>query len=87
MEDAAAPATPVGNGRLFTVLAGKGGVGKTVVATNLAVALARGDSQRVALLDLSLQFGDVAALLNIHSPRTIADLAAHDAVADREVVR
>lgn len=84
---AAAPATPVGSGRLFTVLAGKGGVGKTVVATNLAVALARGDSQRVALLDLSLQFGDVAALLNIHSPRTIADLAAHDAVADREVVQ
>ena len=73
-------------GRLFTVLAGKGGVGKTVLATNLAVALA-GHSQRVALVDLSLQFGDVAALLNVQTQRTIADLAAHDAVADHEVVQ
>lgn len=78
---------PAGAGQLFTVLAGKGGVGKTVVATNLAVALARKEGQRVALLDLSLQFGDVAALLDIHAQRTIADLAAHDAVADREVVQ
>ena len=73
-------------GRLFTVLAGKGGVGKTVLATNLAVALA-GHAQRVALVDLSLQFGDVAAMLDVQSQRTIADLAAHDAVADHEVVQ
>ena len=86
---AAAPVSPrVGSGRLFSVLAGKGGVGKTIIATNLALALARGaEGQRVALLDLSLQFGDVAALLDIHSPRTIADLAANDAIADREVVQ
>ena len=73
-------------GRLFTVLAGKGGVGKTVVATNLAVTLAA-RSQRVALVDLSLQFGDVAALLDVRSQQTIADLAAHNAVADHEVVQ
>jgi pilus assembly protein CpaE len=84
---AASRPSPAGGGQLFTVLAGKGGVGKTVVATNLAVALARKEGRRVALLDLSLQFGDVAALLDIHAQRTIADLAAHDAVADREVVQ
>ncbi|MBV8194992.1 MAG: response regulator [Candidatus Dormibacteraeota bacterium] len=83
----AAAEAPPPEGRLFTVLSGKGGVGKTVVATNLAVALAGRADQRVALVDLSLQFGDVAALLDVKAQRTIADLAAHDAVADREVVQ
>lgn len=78
--------TPAPHGRLVTVVAGKGGVGKTVVATNLAVALAATRAGRVALVDLSLQFGDVAALLDVTAQRTIADLAAHDAVADTEVV-
>lgn len=79
--------SPSVGGRLFTVLAGKGGVGKTVLATNIAVALAARAQQRVAIVDLSLQFGDVAAMLDITAQRTIADLAAHDAVADTEVVQ
>jgi pilus assembly protein CpaE len=41
---------------------------------------------RVALLDCSLQFGDIGILLNISSERTIADLAANNAVADHDVV-
>ncbi|MFN2581870.1 MAG: response regulator [Candidatus Dormibacteria bacterium] len=84
---APAAAEPPPSGRLFTVIAGKGGLGKTVIATNLAVALAQPEQERVALVDLSLQFGDVAALLDVKAQRTIADLAAHDAVADREVVQ
>lgn len=92
----AQPATGNGNGHgggdhgphgiLVTVLAGKGGIGKSVVATNLATALAQRGDSRVALVDLSLQFGDVAALLDVTQPRTIADLAAHNAVADADVV-
>ena len=73
-------------GILVTVLGGKGGIGKSVVATNLAVALTQRGDSRVALVDLSLQFGDVAALLDVTQPRTIADLAAHNAVADADVV-
>lgn len=73
-------------GILVTVLAGKGGIGKSVIATNLATALAQRGDSRIALIDLSLQFGDVAALLDVTQPRTIADLAAHNAVADPDVV-
>jgi pilus assembly protein CpaE len=81
-----APA-PVRSGHVTTVISGKGGVGKSVVATNLAVLLAQQHPGRVVLVDLSLQFGDIAALLDIRSERTIADLAANNAVADREVVQ
>jgi pilus assembly protein CpaE len=78
---------PPPTGRMITVVAGKGGVGKSVVATNLAVLVARVHPGRVVLVDLSLQFGDVAAMLNVTAERSIADLAAHDAVADREVIQ
>lgn len=84
------PATTVPtdtSGRLITVFSGKGGVGKSILAANLAIILARSSGRRVALVDLSLQFGDVGALLNLANDRTIVDLAANDAVADREVIQ
>src|SRR5258706_2171413 len=53
----------------------KGGVGRTTVSVNLAVAAAQ-EGKRVALVDASFQFGDVGVLLNLN-PRnkSIADLA------------
>src|SRR5882724_7612318 len=46
-------------GRVITVSSTKGGSGKSVVATNLATALARRSSRPVVLVDADLQFGDV----------------------------
>ena len=76
----ASPAAPVIEGRLLTVVGAKGGVGKSTIAANLAVALAR--THRVALVDCSLQFGDIGILLNVSAERTISDLAASNTVAD-----
>ena len=59
---------------LVCVLGPKGGTGKTLVASNLAVALARRDL-RVVLVDLDLQFGDVGLALGLAPERTIHDLA------------
>jgi pilus assembly protein CpaE len=69
--------------RLVCVLGPKGGTGKTLTATNLAVALAqRGD--RVALVDLDLQFGDVALCLGLPPERTVYDLAQSPGALDFE---
>lgn len=66
-----------GSGRtpseLFVVFAGKGGVGKSVVSTNLSSALAK-DGARVAIIDLDLQFGDVGVMLGVEHPHTIEEL-------------
>ena len=62
-------------GRMTCVLGPKGGTGKTLVACNLAVALAEA-GERVALVDLDLQFGDVALCLGLSPDLTIHDLAA-----------
>jgi pilus assembly protein CpaE len=59
-------------GRVVTVFAGKGGCGRSFVAVNLAVALAAGGSRRVLLIDLDLQFGDVAIMLKMTPDRSIA---------------
>ncbi|WOP17749.1 CpaE family protein [Raineyella sp. LH-20] len=59
---------PRPQGRVVTVASPKGGVGKTMVATNLAVGLARRYPQSTVLVDLDVQFGDVATALGL-SPR------------------
>jgi pilus assembly protein CpaE len=53
-----------GSSRVYSVFAPKGGVGKTTIAFNLAVAFAQAE-QRTVLIDGSLQFGDLRALLKV----------------------
>jgi pilus assembly protein CpaE len=55
---------------IITVFSTKGGVGKTVVSTNIAVALAQ-QGCSVVLVDLDLQFGDVGIMLGLEPTRTI----------------
>jgi pilus assembly protein CpaE len=72
---AAAAAGDAKPGRIVTIFSPKGGVGRTTVAVNLAVAAATELGQRVVLVDGSLQFGDVGVLLNLNPKnKSIADL-------------
>jgi pilus assembly protein CpaE len=73
--------------RLILLYSAKGGVGKSLIATNLAVALARRTKARVAMVDLDLQFGDVGMLLGINSSHGIVDLAQHLEHIDHEFIR
>ena len=76
---------------LVVVLGPKGGTGKTLISTNLAVELARRD-QRVVLVDLDLQFGDIGLALGLVPERTVYELAKagrpydHDKL-DRHLMR
>ena len=54
----------VGSSRVMSVFAPKGGVGKTTIAFNLACALGQHE-HRTVLIDGSLQFGDLRALLKV----------------------
>lgn len=62
-------------GKLIVVAAPKGGVGTTTVATNTAVALRQVAGAPVALVDCSLQFGDIGVHLNLRSKYSLLDLA------------
>ena len=74
-------------GEVFLVFSGKGGVGKSIIASNLAIALGMETGARVALVDLDLQFGDIGVLLNLDHARSITDLADPGASGDTEYMQ
>ena len=76
---------PVAQGTIITVFGAKGGIGKTTIASNLAVALAEEAHQTVALVDMDTRFGDVAITMDIPVERSIADLARNLDNVDRNV--
>jgi len=70
----AVPAADV-DGEVIAVFSPKGGVGRTTMAVNLAVAAAQELGKKVCLVDASFQFGDVGVLLNLNPKnKSIADL-------------
>jgi pilus assembly protein CpaE len=75
---------PAQDGRVLTVFAPKGGTGKSVLATNLAAALAGLKRKRTLLLDLHLQFGDAALMLGSEPDKTIYDLVVAPGELDSE---
>jgi pilus assembly protein CpaE len=83
----AAAASGRDTGKIITFFSPKGGVGRTTIATNLAVALHQLTGKPVVLVDGSLPFGDIAVILNM-SPKakTIADLIGSFETADSDVV-
>ncbi len=74
METIGAIGGRTGRGKVVTIVAPKGGSGKTTLATNLAVGLAMQPEDRVVIVDLDLQFGDVSDALQVQGEHTIADL-------------
>jgi pilus assembly protein CpaE len=82
----AAVASGVALAPMICVLGPKGGTGKTLVSTNLAVALAM-DGSRVSLVDLDLQFGDIGLALGLRPDKTIYDLARSGGSLDEDKLR
>lgn len=74
-------------GRVIAVMSPKGGVGKTTVATNLAVGLGKAAPMGVVIVDLDLQFGDVASGLLLEPEYTITDAVLGAASQDSMVLK
>ncbi|MEW5694189.1 MAG: AAA family ATPase, partial [Candidatus Hydrogenedentota bacterium] len=60
--------------KTYTIFSTKGGVGRTLFSVNLAIAIKKVTGLKVAVIDLNLQFGDVAIMMNIKPKRTLVDL-------------
>jgi pilus assembly protein CpaE len=71
---AAPHATP---GRIWVVTAPKVGVGATTLVANLGIELSTALGQRVAIVDLDLECGDLAMMLDLEAVDALGDLVAH----------
>ena len=74
-------------GSVIAVMSPKGGVGKTTVATNLAIGLAKLAPMSVVLVDFDVQFGDVASGLQINPEHTLSDAVRGAAANDSMVLK
>ncbi|MGY1836439.1 CpaE family protein [Blastococcus sp. SYSU DS0510] len=74
-------------GRVITIASPKGGVGKTTVATNLAIGLTEAAPQSTVLVDLDVQFGDVASALGLVPEYTLPDAVHGPAAEDTMVLK
>jgi pilus assembly protein CpaE len=74
--------TQTENGRLIAVLAPSGGSGSSTLAANVATVLANKHG-RCALVDLKLETGDLASLLDLKPTHTLADLCQNASRLDR----
>lgn len=72
--------------RIITLFGPKGSMGKTTIAVNLAVELAQ-KGNKVALVDLDLQFGDVSLFMDFDSADTILELMEESFSANIDAVR
>ncbi len=79
------PDEPVFRGKLIAVCSAKGGVGCTMLATNLALKF-HSDDTPALIIDGDLKFGDVALFLNLPQRYSMADLAAYADELDSELV-
>jgi pilus assembly protein CpaE len=73
-------------GTIITIAGFKGGIGKSTVASNIAVSLARQTQQHVVLMDLDLQFGDAAVMLDLVPTHTSEDLLNDIGSVDAQLV-
>ncbi|PNH81145.1 AAA family ATPase [Arthrobacter sp. AFG20] len=74
-------------GRVITVVSPKGGVGKTTIASNIAVGLAKSAPHGTVLVDLDLQFGDVSNALAISPEHSVTDAVHGPARRDTMVLK
>ena len=62
-------------GKIISFMGAKGGVGTTTIASNVATALRKHSKKEVILIDLNLQFGNAAMMLDIRPRYTLLDIA------------
>lgn len=79
------PGTP--KGLVIGVFSPKGGVGKTTIATNIAIGLGKIAPMSVVIVDLDLQFGDVASGLYLNPEHTVTDAVSPAAAQDSLVLK
>jgi pilus assembly protein CpaE len=64
---------PGGRGKIISLASLKGGAGRSVIASNFAVALKQQSGKSVALVDANISFGDIAVMMNVSDAKTILD--------------
>ncbi len=79
-------ASDSGSSKVIAVVSNKGGVGRSFLSTNIAMAIRQMTNKQVALVDASLSFGDVGVMMNVAKSKTFSDIAVQPQHLDKELL-
>jgi pilus assembly protein CpaE len=77
---------PAGQAQVIVVAGAKGGIGRSVIATNLAVAIRQATQKSVALVDGNIAFGDIGVMMNVNDAKTMHDAVPYLRNIDQELI-
>lgn len=75
-----------GKGTVICVAGVKGGTGRSMIASNLAVAIRQQSQLRVALVDANIAFGDIGVMMNVSDSKTMLDAVPYLRQVDSELI-
>ncbi len=75
-----------GSSKVIAVVSNKGGVGRSFLATNIAMAIRQMTNKQVAVVDAALSFGDVGVMMNVAKSKTFSDIAVQPQHLDKELL-
>lgn len=75
-----------GRAKVISVVGLKGGVGRSMLATNIAASLAAQTTKRVALVDANVPFGDIGVLMNVTDSKTMLDAVPYLRQIDADLI-
>lgn len=73
--------------KVIALFSSKGGVGKSVLALNIAVVLSKETNKKVLLIDMDVQFGDISMLVNQYDQKTILDAVDDGQIDSYETIK
>lgn len=78
---------PNKEGKIISFFSSKGGVGKSILSLNTGMVLSKERNNKILIIDMDLQFGDISMLVNQYNQKNILDAIEENQCESYEAIK